>query len=298
MVMESRVIQGKGIFIIPEVAKKSRLAIIQTNVLQEPNNRSQNLKIQPYRAFYGWMTVMSNDRVEKQHQLMFPFEEVLRYSGEHAYLLTYLHCAVRNLNDNLFELFGATPVESYKPTWYQWNVDELRFILFNDTILEIRLIYEPIPFICDTINPIEQAQGDPGSSSPGNNFGDPGSPNPDSTPDNPNPGGIPLSQPYDPDTGDNGHSTNPPDEPVTTFLITMYGDANNQNNQRTPIDTFDYPTLWEFAPSTSEPFSLRKGIQFRSDLAEWDVVGSDGTVYGCGTFAWYDTPNFRVEPYG
>lgn len=298
MVFETRTLQDEGIFIIPEGAKKARLAIVQTSILQEPRNRSQNLKIQPSRAFYGWMTVLANNRVVKQHELLFPYEEVLRYSGEHAYLLTYLHCSVRNLNDNLIELHGGIPIESYKPVWYQWSVDELRFKLYNDTIIKVDLIYDPIPSICETITPTDQAQPDPGSSNPGGNNGDPGEPNPNSSPSNPNPGNIPISSPYDPSSNDNGHSGPSIPNGTATVLITMYGNANNQYNEIVPVDTKNYQPDWEIAPYSNRPFVLTKGITFRDDLAEWDVVGADGTHYGCGIYAWKGTPQFRVEPYG
>jgi hypothetical protein len=297
MVLETRTLQGEGIFIIPEIAKKSRLAIIQLSVLQEPSNRSQNKKIQPFRTFYGWMTIMANNRVVRQHEILFPYEEPLRYEGEHAYLLTYLHCAVRNVNDNLIELHGGVPIEAYKPTWYQWFIDELRFVLYSDTILKVDLIYETIPAICETINPAEQAMADPGSQNPGGNNGDPGDPNPNSTPNNPNPGNIPISPPYDPNSNDNGHSGTGIPANTQTVLITMYGPCNNQYNQIVPIDTRNYPSQYAFAPYANRPFSLNKVYTFRDDLAEWDVVDKFGNHYGCGEYAWKGTPNFRVEPW-
>lgn len=293
----SRTLFDKGLFIIPEDVKKSRLAIVQLSVLQEPFNRSQNLKIQPARAFYGWMTVVANDRVVKQHEIMFPYEEPLRFDNENAYLLTYLHCLGRNINDKLIQLLNGVPIEDYKPEWYQWTIDELRFKLFSSTVLKVDIVYEPIPQICGSINPIEQARPDPGSQNPGANNGDPGDVPSGSGTGGADPGGIPISPPYDPNTNDDGHSGPFIPGGTISVRITMYGNANNQNNESVPIDTLSFPSLWEIAPASNRPFVLRKGAQFRQDLFEWDVVGADGTVYPCGVFAWYGTPNFRVEPW-
>lgn len=297
MVIESRTIQDEGIFIIPEAAKKSRIAIVQLSVLQEPFNQSLNLKIQPSRSFYGYMTALANNRVCLEHAIQFPYEEPLRYSGEHAYLLTYIHCCTRNINDNLVALLNGTAVEGNKPEWYQWHIDELRFKLYTTTILKVDINYEPIEAPCETIVPEEQAQPDPGSSNPGGNYGDPGTPPSNASPTNPNPGNIPISPPYDPNTNDNGHSGDAIPPGTQVVRITMYGDANNQNNQRVPIDTRNYSSQWEFAPANSGPFFLQKGIQFREDLFDWNVRSSTGIVYECGTYAWYETPNFRVEPW-
>lgn len=244
------------------------------------------------------MTTVANDRVVNEHEIKFPYEEPVRFENTNAYLLQYLHCAVHNINENMVVLHGGGYVDAQKPDWYQWSIDEFRFVLYNDTILKVDLNYVPLQAFCDSLDPAEQSQPDPGSSNPGGGGGDPGDPNPNSTPSNPNPDNIPLSQPYDPNTNDRGHSGAKIPPSTELVLITMFGQANNQYNQLVAVDTKQYTPDWEIAPYSNAPFTLVKGITFRDNLAEWDVVGKDGTHYGCGVYAWYGTPQFRVEPYG
>lgn len=297
MPTQSRTLQGKGVFLISQEMLRAWRCVISCSVLQEPSNLSQNLRIQPYRAFYGWATIIASNRVVAQKELLFPYEEILRFGNDEAYSLSYLYCNFRSIREELAAIAGIPFEGILKPQFYEPPYTEIRFVLFSTTILRIDCEYDVLPQICNTLNPQEQFKPDPSKNIPGDNFGDAGEPNPDATSDNPNPDGIPISGAYDPNTDDNGHSN--PGSTTELVRLTLSGDANNQYNERVPIDTANYESQWVLAPFANRPFFVVQGPELpgRPDLHIFTVQDQTGTGYTIGNYAWYETPTLSVIPW-
>ena len=295
MPVVSRILQGRGIFLISQEMLRAWRCVVSVNVLQEPNNLSQNFRIQPERAFYGWATILCSDRVERQKELLFPYEEILRFDNEGAYSLSYLYCNFRKIKEDLSTLTGIPLDSDLKPQFYEPPYTEIRFVLYSTTILEIVCNYESLPQLCQSFQPSEQFKPDPSKGIPGNNFGDPGLPNPDANPSNPNPSGYAISSSYNPDTNDNGHG-NPGTNP-NFVILSLSGDANNEYNQRVPIDTFDYESQHVLAPFANRPFVVFQEFEFpgRPDLHAYTVRDALGNGYTIGDYAWYGVPTLTVR---
>jgi len=215
-VAEQRTISGKGVLKVPDAQKKIRCYVLFCTVIRDPKNKYLSKDWNPDRSRYGNLVFLRQDYVVDSRPIEFEqqcFDGINDISGQTLIALKCAYAGILITFANLGNALGVPPISAenkislYENLRNSW--DEVRLKCYADTAIKLKLMtlkYDA----CDPQADRDKPPPPPPPPSPKIPPGDP----------------VPNSDPYDPNTGDNGNS-NPypgddPEEPTQGDVCGLY----------------------------------------------------------------------------
>lgn len=201
----SRRLSGKGtIRTNAEMREKSRMMVLNSQILRKPTNEYLNYKYEPPRGFYGTLVFLRNGLVQSCLQIEFPLQTFVFYPGNDGEVMRQLACVNQEILQsiaNLGSALGLTPIsiENETKDWqsleYYWDTAQL--VCYTDAaiLLELYTVYYDI---CEELEDSPPPPPEPPS---------PSQPLPEKSPGDP----LEVDEPYPEDTEDQ-HQPNPLDD--------------------------------------------------------------------------------------
>lgn len=275
VLIDERIISGKGVLKVPEEARTSRYWIMYVDVIRRPRNEYLELQWNPNQSMYARMTYLRNSYVQTFDYIKFQREQRTYINDITGQNLRAIKCAYEGILQTFFNLGNAlllpsisvtNLIKDYESLALSW--DEIRFSCYSNTALQIRfygLQYD----VCNTEN---DDSNDPPPPPP------PRAQIPTEEP-------VEVSPPYD-DGDDNGGTIPfpddqfPPDDPeppgerCTAYRVTVriYGDWADPDGT---IGGFGYKDVTSdfygevtLLPTTIRTIIRNYGIPFGSCLTE------------------------------
>lgn len=246
--VQTRVISGKGILIIPEEYRTARDFVLVLDILRLPSQQYLNFAYNPPKGGFGLLTFNRNGRTLFSEQMIFDPQEWDYQNDPSGQTLIAIKCAYSGILDTFVNLGNALALSSISVTnnttemsFSQTIWDTVKAKCYADTQIKLRLYArqwdecgeEPIKF-----SPPLPPDDNPPTKKP------PGTPATDNSP------------PYNSETNDNGDTSyNPIDTTAPCVSVVRGAGLNNQNCG--PLDNFadrSYNGYAELVPVTVPPF--------------------------------------------
>lgn len=231
---ESRRLSGKGtIRTNAEIREKSRIIVLNTQLLRKPTNEYLNFKYLPAKSFYGTLTFSRNGLVQASHQIEFSLQTFVFYPGNDGEVMRQVACVNQEILQSIANLgvaLGLTPtsIENETKDWqsleYWWDTAQL--ICYADAAIKLDL-FSVYYDICEELEDSPPPPPEPPLPDPAEPEKEPGQP-------------LEIDDPY-PEDDDNTYVPNPLDE----------GYEEPPTPIGTPCATQAYTLVWSYVGSTS-----------------------------------------------
>lgn len=203
VLLDQRIISGKGIIRIPTAARKSRYYRLFLDVIREPKNKYANFQWNPPQSLYARFTYLRDEYVQAYDEMKFDREERRQINDVAGQTLIAVKCAYDGTLTSFANIatgLGLTVtsvtdlIQDFQNLQLSW--DEIRFSCYADTAIQVRLYGTNY----DTCDPEKDDQDDPPPPPPPRDKVPPGTPIDD------------ISRPYDEESNDGGNTDPFPDD--------------------------------------------------------------------------------------
>lgn len=141
--IEERLISGSGLLRMPSVESAVRYFSVLVDVVREPSETNRSFRYSPYRQRFATMVGLRDGYVLFEQAIDYTrrrFDYLVSQAGQN---LIALKCSHKQ-NLTKFEELGAAPEDSniaeFADLSFMW--DELRFVCYADTAIQVRLFQD------------------------------------------------------------------------------------------------------------------------------------------------------------
>lgn len=145
VLIDERIISGKGVLKVPEEARTSRYWIMYVDVIRRPRNEYLELQWNPNQSMYARMVYLKNSYAQTYDYIKFQREQRTYINDITGQNLRAIKCAYEGILQSFFNLGNALSLPSisitnlikdYESLALSW--DEIRFSCYSNTALQIR----------------------------------------------------------------------------------------------------------------------------------------------------------------